>query len=415
MPIFGPFKQVKSKMPKRNPLLRCIIVLLLTLSNGINAQGVVLNYLFPKTPTENWFIPDLGKNSGSYEVSVGTHIWSDHFDFRNLRARLSMNLGPGFRGHMQWRSNREFSGIDRIEPFLDEGFLEWFSFYKNDYIHYSRSLKVGRLRYLRFPTPDIISMFDLPPGLEDLQSGSLSWFQGISMTTEYVLPVGLGYHSTMLYWLDTEQNGLEKPENYLFYRARLGWWEIEARLGRLQRRTKPRFRGSPGQSIYSGVRLGDYRVGLFYEDIDEEPIRTGILVEFAPSPVTEMAGNVGLDFTRNPMGFGIQVPISRGSFGFLDTPPAGTTLVGVVEAERTITYFENGQGRNFYEHIVSHEGIVSGDDLHIVITEQPWYLRIESLVSPHNKFKNWDDFVQWEKTRQGPAQLAQRVVYRYYR
>ena len=395
--------------------LATLSFLFLFFLNTPYCSSSALKLLLPNLPSSNWYSPDLGFGTGTYEVSLGTHIWTDLAVARNLRARLSLNLWPGVRAHMQWRSNREFDGIDHFDPFLDEGYLEWLSFLKHPNINFSQSIKLGRLRYLRFPNPDIISMFDLPPGLEDLHSGKPSWFQGLLFTQEYEIKFGLGYHFTRLYWLDPERNGKSVPENYLFYRNQIGWFEIEARLGRLQHRTKPYWRGSHGRSLYSGVRVGDYRVGLFYEDIDDEPIRTGILVEFEPNIFTEFSGNSGLDYTRNPMGIGIQTPLARGYFGFNHTTPQGMIPVGKVEAERTITYFENGQGRNFYEHIISYEGTTESKDSQIVINESPWYLRIESLVSPHNSFKDWNDFVDWEKTRQGPAQLAQKVTYTYYR
>ena len=79
-----------------------------------------------------------------------------------------------------------------------------------------------------------------------------------------------------------------------------------------------------------------------------------------------------------------------------------------------ITYWQNGQGRNFYEHIMSIKGETDYEGKIVSIEENPWYLKIESLVSPHNSFQSWGDLVEWEKKRQGPAQLSQRVIYRFY-
>lgn len=45
-----------------------------------------------------------------------------------------------------------------------------------------------------------------------------------------------------------------------------------------------------------------------------------------------------------------------------------------------------------------------------VAEEQPWHMELEALVSPHAN----PDHV-WLHDRQGPAQLAQDVVYRFYR
>ena len=89
--------------------------------------------------------------------------------------------------------------------------------------------------------------------------------------------------------------------------------------------------------------------------------------------------------------------------------------MGSIRAERTITYWQNGQGRNFYEHIIDKQGHTHGDELLIKPFEDSWYLRIESLVSPHNRFRSYDDLVEWERQRQGPAQLAQPVTYKFYK
>jgi hypothetical protein len=46
----------------------------------------------------------------------------------------------------------------------------------------------------------------------------------------------------------------------------------------------------------------------------------------------------------------------------------------------------------------------------MVAEEKPWYLELEALVSPHVSVRS-----EWLRDRQGPAQLAQEVVYRFYR
>ena len=50
----------------------------------------------------------------------------------------------------------------------------------------------------------------------------------------------------------------------------------------------------------------------------------------------------------------------------------------------------------------------------VVVEEGPWHLKLESLVSPHSSFRNWNDLKEWERKRQGPAQLAQHVTYKVY-
>ena len=55
-------------------------------------------------------------------------------------------------------------------------------------------------------------------------------------------------------------------------------------------------------------------------------------------------------------------------------------------------------------------GETSDPRLHCVVTEEPWYLQTEALVSPH---LTPDE--RWLHDRQGPGQYVQRVTYRYYR
>ena len=135
-----------------------------------------------------------------------------------------------------------------------------------------------------------------------------------------------------------------------------------------------------------------------------------------PSFITRFLGKYRFDFTRAPMGFGFQPTLLKGVYGFKKAAPKGYKKVGEVVARRIITYWQNGQGRNFYEHIISHTGstLVENDTL-IVLEEKPRYLQIESLVSLHNQFRTWNDVVTWEEKRQGPAQLSQIVIYSYFR
>ncbi|MGI6788024.1 MAG: hypothetical protein ACOX4X_00785 [Aminobacterium colombiense] len=42
-------------------------------------------------------------------------------------------------------------------------------------------------------------------------------------------------------------------------------------------------------------------------------------------------------------------------------------------------------------------------------------MELESLVSPHTDLWSWDDLKKWEEDRMGPAQLNQKVVYRFYK
>jgi hypothetical protein len=193
--------------------------------------------------------------------------------------------------------------------------------------------------------------------------------------------------------------------------------------GNIKRGPSPYQLGASGKgyNVYLGTEYKGYRAGILYENLyDKEykahDIRTGILVQFADSKVTKALGSVRFDYTRTPEGFGITIPILHGNIGNIrKTIPKNSTLAGEIYAYRTITYWQNGQGRNFYEHRIDYWGDVESKDLIVVIEEKPWYLKIESLVSPHTTLKTKDDIIAWERDRQGPAELRQEVIYKFYR
>ena len=108
----------------------------------------------------------------------------------------------------------------------------------------------------------------------------------------------------------------------------------------------------------------------------------------------------------------MQVPIGVGRIGkIVREAPADGVLVGEIVAERIRTYWQNGQARNYYEHRISNWGQDgSNKDLVVVMQEDPWYLQAEALVSPHN----FGNLKEWESDRQGPAQLSQKVTYKFY-
>ncbi len=112
-----------------------------------------------------WSFPTIGTFSGTWELSVGAHLWSDHFDVRNLQVRADVDLAPGLRWHALARSNRLLNGLGEWEPRLDEHFVEWYGFHNSGHGVFSFSVKAGRARYLRFPYPDAISTFDQVPGV----------------------------------------------------------------------------------------------------------------------------------------------------------------------------------------------------------------------------------------------------------
>ena len=383
-------------------------------------------------------LPYIGRFTGHWDLSAGVHFWppDNHLKFRNLQLRANMDLAPGLRTNMVLRSNREFDTLRGFDPTFDELYLEGYGFYRDEAGELSASLRVGNMRYLRFPYPDLISTFDQVPGTEDLREGTRTGYQGQMLSLEYETDHGVGYHLTGINWgFDGSygnHEGIGTIQNYLFYRNQFGPVDFETRFGEMQlrhpggpieREGRPYQlgRSGSGYSIYLGGNWEGYRAGFLYEDLkdekfDERDIRTGVMVSFDFSFITEKLGETRFDYTRSPQGLGMHYTLADGYLGNIKTePPEGAVPVGGEKAERMITYWQNGQGRNFYEHRSSRWGQEYDEDLIVVIEEKPWYLQLEALVSPHTSFSSREDLKTWERHRQGPAQLCQEVTYRFYR
>ncbi|MGM0508495.1 MAG: hypothetical protein ACQERZ_04950 [Fusobacteriota bacterium] len=384
-----------------------------------------------------WWFPYIGRLNGEWEMSTGVHFWSDHINLRNLQLRGNVDLFPGIRANTIIRSNKEFDSLETFDPTFDQLNLEMYGFHYGDHGKLSLSLKIGKMRYLRFPYPDLISTFDHVPGTEDLRyEKTVTGYSGQMLTLDYKSDYGIGYHFTGINWdfIKKDYNshrGNNIIENYLYYKKSYKNIDFEARAGHMQlrnpvggSRTGASHQvglGGPGYSIYLGGSYKGYKVGglyedLYDEDLKEHDIRTGIMVTFAFSKVTDILGSVRFDYTRTPEGFVNHIPLFKGKIGSIKkSKPENGKLVGEIKAERMITYWQNGQGRNYYEHRISSWGDVSGKDTVVVMNEDTWYLGLESLVSPHTSFKTWDDLVEWEDHRQGPAQLVQPVIYKFYK
>ncbi|SJZ46614.1 hypothetical protein [Selenihalanaerobacter shriftii] len=391
-------------------LIVVIILVILLLSSSLVAFA-------SSQQDDGWWFPYVGRYNGEWEASVGAHFWNDHFDLRNLQLRANIDLAPGLRTNMVLRSNDDFKGVDEFDPKFDELYLEGYGFHYGDLGKLSASLKVGNMRYLRFPYPDLISTFDQVPGTEDLRfDDAETGYKGEMITLEYESKYGLGYHFTGINWDFGDRDGSNQIENYLFYRDKLGKLDLEIRGGELQQRPYPLGRSGLGHSIYLGGNWQGYKAGVLYEDLEDNPTYTGIMVKFAFSKITEFLGKVRFDYTRSPEGLVAHLPLLKGKIGDLkEEVPQGATLVGEVKAERVMTYWQNGQARNFYEHRISHWGDTNADDTVIVMKKKPWYLKLEALVSPNASISGWNDLEEWEDDRQGPAQLTRLITYQFYK
>lgn len=351
-------------------------------------------------------LPGVGFGRGHWSTSLGVFLWPDKLYLRNLHLQADMDLLPGTRAHAVLRSNREFNRLDKFDPYLDEGYLEAFGSVAWNGT-FSGNLKLGRVRYLRFPYPDNLSVFDQVPSVYDLRGGGFTGYEGPLLTLDYAHGTGLGWHFVSLWG--------RRVENYGRYLGELGPLVFEGRAGELQIRPEPLGRSAPGYNLFAGARWMGFQAGFLYERLAGQPIYTGVMVGFASNWLTQVAGEVGADYARSPQGVAVHLTPLKGTFGLASAAPEGSELVGEVEAERLRTYWQNSQIRNFYEHRRSSWGETTDPGLVAVIEEEPWYLQAEALVSPNNSFQSWDDLVRWEKQRQGPAQISQKVRYRFYR
>ncbi|MBO8154703.1 hypothetical protein [Thermovirga sp.] len=410
------------------------IILILLIFVGI-VEGSVQMCLAEEM---DWNFPSIGFGNGYWYTSVGAHFWKDHLEFRNLQLGLDVDLWRGLRLHGIFRSNDKKYSLQSFSPRVDELYLEWVGFYKNQWSTLSVSAKLGRSRYLRFPYPDAISLFDQVPGIGDLEGGEGAGYSGIVVTADYFHDSGFGLHGTYIDWGFGEDRPSNWAEAFLYYYLDDGPYHYELRWGKLPVRPEPLGRTAEGFAVFAGKTYKNGNsIGFLYEDCEGQDRYTGIVVSFAPGDTTRWMGELAFDFTRSPLGHAMQIPLisgtigsvvrakkeesplfsglymERGSSGWLEAQ--NWQLVGEIKAERIRTYWQNGQVRNFYEHRISSWGVTDGPGLKVVMVEEPWYLQLEALVSPHTDFSSWEAVKEWEKDRQGPAQLNQKVTYRFYR
>jgi hypothetical protein len=395
---------------RKNTLPSVRLALLFLLCNLLTAHEAFAQH----AETPGWSSGYLGPLRGDLTLSLGAQFWKDYFKFRNLIGRATIDLAPGIRAHVIAR--RREGGWQRMpfHPDIDEAYLEAFQFYTQRDFKLSFNLKGGRVRYLHFPAPDDLALFDQVPGIRDLFGGPVTDYRGVLFTTEFAHRSGLGLHFAGIQWgLDADQRGANALEWYAFFRHGLGsGWRIEGRAGALANRPEPL--GQParrGGSFFVGKQLGDFDVGAMVERRRGDPTYTGILVRFRSTDITRFLGHIGFDYARAPEGIAVQQDFWHVRFGEQTKPaPADEELVGEVSAIRVRTYWQQSYQRNEYEHRLSSWGETGKSGDRVVVVEQPWHLDLEALVSPHASLGR-----EWFRDRQGPAQLAQEVTYRFYR
>ncbi len=373
-------------------------------------QPLVDPYGLSEASPFGWHPDFLGPLRGYFDASFGVKLWPNRSELRNLIFGGTVDLAQGLRAHailMRRDGEEKFFEID-----TDEAYLEAFNQYRSPQGDAGIDLKLGRTRYLHFPYPDAIATFDNSSRIEDILTGNVTTdYRNALLEAEASLHMGLGAHWTGIAD-DKTFNGV--IEAYAFYRHDIGaGWHVEARAGDIApRQNLYAHAGEPGYDLYAGKQLGEFNVGLLYEHKQNEANYTGIMVQFRPTAITRAVGHVDLDYSRTPDGITAQIPLYHARFNedISTKVRSGEILVGEVRAIRMRTVWEAGYVRNEYEHRLESWGETTDSRLHCVVTEEPWYLQAEALVSPHSLGST-----AWFRDRLGPGQYLQRVTYRYYR
>lgn len=362
-------------------------------------------------PAPNGWHPDfIGAFRGDFDVSFGIKFWTDRFDLRNLIFSSTLDLLPGLRARGQVRRREGERQAFQLDT--DEAYLEAFNQYRDPQWNAGVSLRLGRVRYLHFPYPDAIAQFDQVPGIDDLTGGPATDYRDVVLQAEAANHSGWGVHIGGLAKLVSGRPASHLIEAYGFYRRDFGrGWHVEGRLGGLAVRQEPLGRAAqPGGNLYLGKQIGEFNVGVLYENKQGEHEYSGLMIQFRPNRVTKALGRVSFDYSRAPEGFTVQIPLLHLRLNESRFVRAGDILVGEVRAVRIRTLWQQGFLRNQYEHRLESWGETGDPKLHCVVKEDPWYLEAEALVSPH-----LIPDARWERDRQGPGQFVQRVTYRYYR
>jgi hypothetical protein len=368
---------------------------------------------FPREENTGWSTHSIGAGRGHASISLGAQFWDNYFKIRNLIARITLEVAPGIRAHFIGRRREGSWRRMPFHPDVDEAYIEGLGFYNSPAIHLALNLKVGRVRYLRFPAPDRLSEFDQVPGISDLTGGPQTDYRGALLTLETWHRSGLGFHFGGIAWgFDAAPAGANAIEAYAFFRRSFGdGWTVEGRVGGLAGRPEPPGRPAHrGGSLFLSGKIGEFDIGAMIERRRGDRTYTGVMVRFLPGDGTYFMGKTGFDYQRSPEGASVQFDLFHFRFNEWSHPAPGEELVGQVRAVRVRTFWRQGFQRNEYEHRLSSWGQTSGPGLRVVVKEQPWYLQLEALVSPHTSLNR-----AWFRDRQGPGQLAQEVIYSFYR
>ena len=387
---------------------------------------LLLLIFLPVSAIELWY-PCPKPMSGHLEFTVGTHFWKDHLYIRNLQLRGLFYIYPGIRLNGVLRGNDqvnqfEFTNASKpeyypLKPGFDELNLELLTFGKNRDVSLANSIRLGIMRYLRFPWYGQTGRMDHVVGMADIRNSyTETGYRGILWQIDIAYKEFAGFHNTAYYHQEDPQP-YKLLESYVYCRYEDNWFDLEARAGRLVIRDH----GSDnlpdesdwGCNIMLGARYKGYGASIFWEKVAGK-IYTGLSIKFASSLFSRTAGKLRLDYNRACEGFVIQYPIFYQNINLPSKVPSDKVKVGQIIAERVITFWRIGMQRNFYEHIITREGITDPSIAEVVIKTEPMLLGIESIVSPVYKFEKLSDIVKWDSQGIRPGQFTQIVVYEFY-
>ncbi len=233
---------MNSSKAKKHIIFSVWYFLLLGVVNSSAQELIVEQDTLLRSKPQGWWFPQTGFLSGNFESGVSTHFWTNYFRLRNLQLRTQVNLWNGVRVNSVVRSNRELIGVDKVDPLFDEMYLEYYGYHFGEQGMLSFSARGGRMRFVRFPFPDKLSIFDIVPRVSDLNPGRgvKTAYDGLMLVLDYKLYFfGLGYHATLYQEVDEEVLRRGLLENYIYYQNQYKIMEWEARAGQLQLRTVP--------------------------------------------------------------------------------------------------------------------------------------------------------------------------------
>ena len=345
---------------------------------------LTLILIFVTCLESNLWLPCPKPLSGHLESSVGFHFRDDHLFIRNWQIRSLLYLYPGVRLNGVFRTNRELNLIEfskgsnpayyKLNPIIDEGYLELFGHYNYKCLKFSNSIRTGRIRYYTFPEYKFSGRFEQVAGLSDIRNRyQASGYNGIILSSDLGIFDNFGLH-TDCYVKEYNYNNIMVLSTLIYFRYANNWLNAEARTGKLIVRNhssdKVLENTDWGWAMMLGTKWKGYDLNLYFEKV-KNIIYTGLSVRFASSLFSRIAGKLRFDYNRACKGFVIQYPFFYRNVNISGNIHTKIKKVGEIKAERIISFWRVGMQRNFYEHILSRNGITDFATCEVIIKSEP--------------------------------------------